>query len=318
MKVVFLDAATLPQALAFDDGLGIDYHPYDTTSPAEVGERIAGATVVITNKIRLDGGPLRAARGLRLVAVAAAGTDNIDVEAAEALGIRVQNVPDYGSESVAEHAIATLFALRREIVTYAAAARDGRWTASRHFCWTGPRIRDLGGSRFGIVGRGRIGEAAARLARGVGMTVHFAQTPGTACEDDELPLDDILSQSDAITLHVPLTPGTKGLINAESLARMKPDAVLINTGRGALVDPAALADALRSGSIAGAAIDVLEVEPPASGHPLIDGNVPHLLLTPHVAWASDSAQARLATRLQELVTQQARLSSTRHPPETNP
>ncbi len=308
MKVVFLDAATLPQVLRFDAGLDIDYQPYDSTSPHQVGERIAGAEVVITNKIRLDGEQLLAASGLKLVAVAAAGTDNIDVAAAESLGIRVQNVPDYGSESVAEHAIGTLFALRREILTYAAAARDGRWTSSSQFCWTGPRIRDLGGSRFGIVGRGRIGEAAGRLARGLGMTVHFAQPPGSACKEDELPWDDILAQSDAITLHVPLTPRTRGLINAEALTRMKPDAVLINTGRGALVDPVALANALRGGWIAGASIDVLEVEPPPPGHPLLDPDIPNLLLTPHVAWASDGAQARLAARLQELVAQQARRS----------
>jgi glycerate dehydrogenase len=305
MKVVFLDAATLPQPLSFDPRLGIEYRPYDATSPAQVGERIAGATVVITNKVRLDGEQLRAASGLRLVAVAAAGTDNVDVVVAEELGVRVQNVPDYGSDSVAEHAIATLFALRRELLTYAAAAKDGRWTASSHFCWTGPRIRDIGGTRFGVIGRGRIGEAAARLARGLGMTVHFAQTPGMACKDDELPLEDILAQSDAITLHLPLTAQTRGLINAESLARMKRDAVLINTGRGALVDPLALADALRSESIAGAAIDVLEIEPPSPNHPLLDPAVPNLLLTPHVAWASDRAQAKLASRLEQLVEQQA-------------
>ena len=308
MKVVFLDAATLPQDLRFDPNLDVDYRPFASSAPDQVAERIEDATVVITNKVRLDGPLLRTAPALRLIAVAAAGTDNIDVEAAEARGIRVQNVPDYGSESVAEHAIATLFALRREILGYAAAAKDGRWTASSHFCWTGPRIRDLGGSRFGIVGRGRIGEAAARLARGVGMTVHFAQTPGSACKDDELPLDAILAESDAITLHLPLTPQTKGLINAASLERMKAGAVLINTGRGALVDPVALADALRSGSIAGAAIDVLETEPPPQDHPLLDPTIPNLLLTPHVAWASDRAQARLASRLQELVGQQAQRS----------
>jgi glycerate dehydrogenase len=308
MKVVFLDAASLPQDLKFDSGLHVEYRPYASSAPDQVAERIEGATVVITNKVRLDGPLLLTSPALRLIAVAAAGTDNIDVETAKARGIRVQNVPDYGSESVAEHAIAALFALRREILAYASAAKDGRWTASNHVCWTGPRIRDLGGSRFGVVGRGRIGEAAARLARGVGMTVHFAQTPGSACKDDELPLEAILTESDAITLHLPLTPQTRGLINAASLERMKVGAVLINTGRGALVDPVALADALRSGSIAGAAIDVLETEPPAQDHPLLDSTIPNLLLTPHVAWASDRAQARLASRLQELVGQQAQRS----------
>ncbi|MEJ8827138.1 NAD(P)-dependent oxidoreductase [Variovorax humicola] len=298
----------MPQRLEFDPAYGIDYQAYDSTSARDVAERIAGATVVITNKVRLNAELLRAVPSLKLVAVAAAGTDNIDVATAQALGIRVQNVPDYGSDSVAEHAIATLFAIRRQIQTYAAAAKDGRWTSSSHFCWTGPTIKDLGGSRFGVVGRGRIGEAAARIARGIGMTVHFAETPGFPRKEDELPLDQLLAESDAITLHLPLTPETKGLINAESLRHMKAGGVLINTGRGALVDPLALADALRSGAIAGAAIDVLETEPPASDHPLLDPAIPNLLLTPHVAWASDRAQAKLASRLQDLVQEAAQRS----------
>jgi len=305
VKVVFLDAATLPQPLQFDDFTGIDYTAYEATTSAQVGERIAGAAVVITNKVRIEARSLREASALKLIAVAAAGTDNIDVETARSLHIRVQNVPDYGSESVAEHAIATLFAIRRQLLTYCAAAKDGRWTASSHFCWTGPTIKDLGDTRFGIVGRGRIGEAAARIARGVGMKVHFAQTPGTARREDELPLDQLLAESDAITLHLPLTPTTRGLINAQSLARMKSGCILINTGRGALVDPSALANALRAGTIAGAAIDVLEVEPPPQDHPLLDPIVPNLLLTPHVAWASDRAQAKLASRLQDLVREAA-------------
>jgi glycerate dehydrogenase len=300
MKVVFLDAATLPRALSFRHP-AIEYIAYPATDPDGVAERIRDASVVITNKVRLSATHLQAATALRLVAVAAAGTDNIDLEAAAALGVQVENVPDYGADSVAEHVIATLFALRRNIVTYAAAAKDGRWSASPHFCWTGPRIRDVGGSLFGVVGRGRIGEAAARLARGLGMEVVFAQAPGQACRDDELPLTELLACADVLTLHVPLTGATRGLIGRSALESMKSDAVLINTGRGALVDPAALAWALRHGLIAGAAIDVLEVEPPPPDHPLFAADIPGLLCTPHVAWASDGAQARLAARLEELV-----------------
>ncbi len=300
MKVVFLDAATLPRALSFRHP-AIEYIAYPATDPDGVVERIRDASVVITNKVRLSATHLQAATALRLVAVAAAGTDNIDLEAAAARGIQVENVPDYGADSVAEHVIATLFALRRNIVTYAAAAKDGRWSASPHFCWTGPRIRDVGGSLFGVVGRGRIGEAAARLARGLGMEVVFAQAPGQACRDDELPLTELLACADVLTLHVPLTGATRGLIGRSALESMKSDAVLINTGRGALVDPAALAWALRHGLIAGAAIDVLEAEPPPPDHPLFAADIPGLLCTPHVAWASDGAQARLAARLEELV-----------------
>jgi glycerate dehydrogenase len=302
MKVVFLDAGTLPTALSFDNP-AIEYVPYSSTAPDGVIGRIRDATAVITNKVRLGAGELRAASQLRLVAVAAAGTDNIDLDTAAQLGIRVANVPDYGSDSVAEHVIATLFALRRHVITYAAAALDGRWTASEHFCWTGPRIRDVGGSVFGVIGRGRIGEAAARLARGLGMEVRFAQTPGTPCRNDELPLDELLALADVLTLHVPLTATTRGMIGRDALARMKPEAVIINTGRGALVDAPALVAALREGAIAGAAIDVLDVEPPPAGHPLLAPGIANLLVTPHVAWASEHAQARLAGKLEQLVAQ---------------
>jgi glycerate dehydrogenase len=303
MKVVFLDAATLPTALTFENP-AVDYRAYSSTTPASVIDRIRDATVVITNKVRLGAEELRAAKQLRLVAVAAAGTDNIDHDTAAQLDIQVANVPDYGSDSVAEHVVATLFALRRHVVTYAAAALDGRWTASGHFCWNGPRIRDVGGSVFGVVGRGRIGEAAATLARGLGMQVLFAETPGRPCREDEVPLNALLQRADVLTLHVPLTPGTRGMIGKEALARMKRDAVIINTGRGALVDAPALAAALREGIIAGAAIDVLDVEPPPADHPLLSRDVPNLLVTPHVAWASENAQARLARKLEQLVEKQ--------------
>jgi glycerate dehydrogenase len=300
---VFLDASSLPRGLAFPAESAVEYTTFESTSADQVCERIADANVVITNKVRLSSAQLQAARHLELVGVAAAGTDNVDLGAAKRLGIQVKNVPDYGSDSVAEHAVATLFALRRELLTYAAAATDGRWRASPHFCWTGPPIRDVGGTVFGVVGRGRIGEAVARLARGIGMQVIFAETPGFARRQDELPLDELLAQSDAVSLHLPLTSDAKGLIGARTLGLMKPSAVLINTRRGALVDAIALADALRRGAIAGAAIDVLDVEPPAADHPLLALDIPHLLLTPHVAWESDNAQARLARRLVEMVVE---------------
>ena len=301
LRVVFLDAATLPQGLAFDAALPIDYLPFDSTLADDVPARIAEADVVVVNKVRLTAAHMQGAPRLRLIAVAAAGTDNVDLAAAAERGIAVRNVPDYGSDSVAEHAIATLLALRRELRVYSAAALDGRWRASSHFCWTGPQIRDVGGSVFGVVGRGRIGEATARLARGLGMQVLFAERPGAAPRDDALPFDELLARCDALTLHVPLTPETRGLIGARALALMKRDAVLVNTGRGALVDAAALADALRRGVIGGAAIDVLDVEPPPADHPLLAPDIPNLLLTPHVAWASDRAQARLAGTLVGLV-----------------
>jgi glycerate dehydrogenase len=167
----------------------------------------------------------------------------------------------------------------------------------------------VAGSTLGIVGRGRIGQATARLAQGLGMRVLFAQRPGRAAADDERELDALLAQCDAVSLHVPLTPDTRGLIDARRLSLMKPDAVLINTGRGALVDAPALVNALKAGSLAGAAIDVLDVEPPPPDHPLLAPGIPNLLLTPHAAWASESAQQRLADRLAQLVAEHMRASA---------
>lgn len=305
-RVVFLDASSLPRGLVFPADASIDYRAFESTAADEVDERIAAADVVITNKVRLTAEQLQGASRLKLVAIAAAGVDNVDLEAARRSGIDVHNVPDYGSESVAEHVIAALFALRRELFTYAAAAADGRWQASPNFCWTGPAIRDIGGSLFGVVGRGRIGEAVARLARGLGMRVLFAAKPGAVPRPDEVAMDVLLSQCDVLSLHVPLTTETTGFMNERTLRLMKRDAVLINTGRGALVNASALAEALRQGLIAGAAIDVLDMEPPPETHPLLAADIPHLLLTPHVAWASDNAQARLAQRLIDMVLAVAR------------
>lgn len=303
--VVFLDAGTLPCGLPFDAALSslIDYRAYPFTSPTDVSERMAEAEVVVVNKVRLSRALLNQAPRLQRICVAAAGMDNVDLAAARERGISVHNVPGYGSEAVAEHVMATLLALRHHLPEYSRAAVDGRWTASPHFCWHGPRIQPVAGSTLGIVGRGAIGQATAKMAAGLGVRVLFAHRPGRPMAFDERPLDVLLSESDALSLHVPLTPDTRGLIDARRLALMKPEAVLINTGRGALLDPLALAEALRAHRLAGAAIDVLEVEPPPASHPLLDAGIPNLLLTPHVAWASEAAQQRLATRLVELIAE---------------
>jgi glycerate dehydrogenase len=303
LRVVFLDADTLPLGTALRQALAqrVDYRAFPQTPAGEVIARLAGARVAIVNKVRLMAEVLAQLPDLKRICVSAAGTDNVDLSAAKALGIGVFNVPDYGSDSVAEHVVATLLALRRQLFAHAEAARDGRWSASPHFCWHGPRIRDVGGSLMGIVGRGRIGEATARLARGLGLRVVFAARAGRTAAEDELPLDELLARADAVSLHLPLTPDTRGLIDERRLALMQPTAVLINTGRGGLVDAPALVAALRAERLAGAAIDVLNVEPPPASHPLLAPGIPNLLLTPHSAWASESAQRRLAERLVALV-----------------
>lgn len=302
-RVVFLDAGTLPCGLSFDANLAarIDYCAHDMTLPDQVLERIEQAEVVVVNKVRLTRELLQQVPTLKRICIAAAGMDNVDLLAAAERGISVHNVPGYGSDAVAEHVMATLLALRHHLSEYSRAAVDGRWSAAPHFCWHGPRIKPVSGSTLSIVGRGGIGQATARFAQGLGMRVLFAHRPGRAMAADERPLDDLLAECDALSLHVPLTPETNGLIDARRLALMKPDAVLINTGRGALVDPRALAQALRVNKLAGAAIDVLEVEPPPRDHPLLAPDIPNLLLTPHVAWASEAAQKRLADRLVALI-----------------
>lgn len=312
--VVFLDAGTLPCGLPFEarwreqgqdaEALSarLGYTAHERTPPAEVAARIRDAGIVVVNKVRIDGAAMDQAPHLRCICVAAAGTDNVDLAAARERGIAVHNVPDYGSDSVAEHVIATLLALRRHLIDHDQASRDGRWRASPHFCWHGPRILPVAGSLLGIVGRGRIGQATARFAQGLGMRVLFAERPGRPPAADDRPLDTLLAECDAISLHVPLTPDTRRLMDARRLALMPAHAVLVNTGRGALVDPHALADALRAGRLAGAAIDVLEVEPPPADHPLLAEGIPNLLLTPHVAWASEVAQHRLASLLVDRIT----------------
>jgi glycerate dehydrogenase len=314
-QVVFLDAGTLPYSLPFEQVLDaaalarLDYKAYLSTNPFEVPERIAQADVIVVNKVRLTAELLAQAPRLKRICIAAAGTDNVDLNAARSLGISVHNVPDYGSDAVAEHVITVLLAMRRHLIDYSSAATDGRWAASPHFCWHGPRIKPVVGSTMGIVGRGRIGQATARMAQGLGMKVLYAQRPGSDAAQDERPLDALLAECDAISLHVPLTPDTRGLIDARRLALMKPDALLINTGRGALIDAPALIEALKAQRIGGAAIDVLDVEPPPPSHPLLAADIPNLLLTPHVAWASEAAQQRLASRLAELVAQQVMQSA---------
>jgi glycerate dehydrogenase len=304
--VAFLDAASLARPLMFDSAVNIDYRAFGSTTQDELPQRIAEADVVVVNKVRLSATNIASASRLKLICVAAAGTDNVDTEAARVRGIPVRNAPDYGSHSVAEHVITVALALRRHLATYSRAAVDGRWSGSEHFCWHGPKIGDIGGATMGIVGRGRIGEATARLARGLGMRVVFAAHSDSAGATDEMPLEELLGESDIVSLHVPLTPETQGLIDTRRLALMKPTALLVNTARGALVNVPDLLQALHAGQIGGAALDVLASEPPLVDAPILHTDLPNLLITPHVAWASESAQTRLAAMVSDAVCEFAR------------
>jgi glycerate dehydrogenase len=300
MKIVFLDRATLPpqthlRTPAFEHQLQV----FDYTSPEQVAQRIADADIVVLNKSRLTEPAIAAASRLKLVAVAATGTDNVDIAACRVRGIVVSNIRNYAIHTVPEHTFALIFALRRSIAAYQEAVRRGRWQASGQFCFFDYPIRDLAGSTLGVIGDGVLGQAVASIGRALGMKVLFA-----AHKDRKgmgslyTSFDDVLSQSDILSLHCPLTPRTRGMIGADEFARMTRKPLLINTARGGLVDEAALGPALDAGHISGAGFDVVSVEPPGADHPFMSLiERPNFLLTPHVAWASDEATQSLADQL---------------------
>jgi glycerate dehydrogenase len=257
-------------------------------------ERLHRASICITNKIPLRAAALAQLSWLRLIAVAATGTDIVDLDAAKARGITVCNIRGYAETTVPEHVLGLLFALRRNLLAYASDVQNGAWQRSAQFCAHLHEIRDLAGSTLGVIGYGVLGQAVARRAEALGMRV-LAYDVRRA--DGLVDFDTVLRESDAITLHLPLTPETHGMIGADELSRMQPHALLINTARGGLVDEPALAAALRAGTLAGAGVDVLSAEPPAEGNVLLAPDIPNLIVTPHVAWASQQAQAVLAEQL---------------------
>jgi glycerate dehydrogenase len=270
------------------------------TEPREVAARLEGAQVAVTNKVVLDETALAAAPDLRLICVAATGTNNVDLEAARQRGITVCNVRDYATASVAQHVFALILTLTTRLNAYQRDVAEGRWQASRQFCLLDHPIRELAGLTLGIIGYGALGQGTAQAARAFGLEVAVAESlvsPGS--DPDRWPLDRLLAESDIISLHCPLTDRTHHLIDADALAAMKPDALLINTARGAIVDNGALATALREGEIGGAGIDVLEQEPPPADHPLLAPDIPNLIVTPHIAWAAREARQRVLNQVEE-------------------
>lgn len=268
-----------------------DLHP--ATVPREVRRRIESARVLVTNKVVLDATLLGGAPGLRLVCVAATGTNNVDLDAAAALGIRVRNVRGYATASVVQHVLALILNHFTRLRDQCDSVRRGDWSRSRHFCLLDHPVEEIAGRTLGILGYGELGQAVARAARCLGMEVLVAQRPGGDTRPGRLPLAELLPRSDVLSLHCPLTPETRGLIGPVELALMSSGALLVNTARGGIVDEEALAAALRAGRIGGAALDVLSQEPPPSDHPLLASDIPNLTLTPHVAWASRTARQRL-------------------------
>ena len=266
---------------------------YPKTAPQDVGQRIDGAEVVVVNKVVLDAPCLARSEALQLVCVAATGTNNVDLEAAARLNVTVCNVRGYGTATVAQHVFALVLALSTHLFDYQQAVRRGRWQACEQFCFLDYPIRELAGKTLGIVGYGDLGRAVARIGEAFGMEVLIAARPGRQATRERYALASLLPRVDVLSLHCPLTPQTRGLIGGDELALMKRDALLINTARGGIVDELALVDALRSGRIGGAGIDVLTSEPPVSGNPLLVSDIPNLLVTPHVAWGSREARQRI-------------------------
>ena len=297
MKLTILDGYCLnPGDLSWDalERLG-DLQVFDRTRVDEVLERAAGAAVVFTNKTQLPGYILRQLPDLRYIGVLATGYNIVDVEAAAAQGIVVTNIPTYGTASVAQFVFALLLELCHNVKLHSDAVRAGEWSHNPDWCFWKSPLMELAGKTMGIVGFGRIGRHVGRIADAMGMRVIANDTYHG--EEPSFPgfrwarVEELLAESDAVSLHSPLFPETRGMINQESLAKMKPTAILINTSRGPLVVDRDLADALNAGRIAGAGLDVLSVEPPAEHNPLLSAR--NCLVTPHIAWATKEARARL-------------------------
>lgn len=293
-RIVFLDRGTLPVAMR-TPVLPLLWQEHESTPPERVVECLEHAEVAITNKVLLMASSLAQLPALKLIAVAATGTNNVDLDYCREHGIAVCNVSGYSTHSVAEHTFALLLALRRQIPSYHADVVAGAWQRSEHFALLNHPLNDLHGCTLGIFGFGEIGKAVARIAEAFGMKVLVAERKNAlAIRAGRVPFDQMLAEADVVTLHCPLTPDTRNLIAGPELRMMKSSSILINVARGGVVDETALAQALREGWIAGAGVDVLTSEPPRSGNPLLEMAGPNCILTPHVAWASQQAMTHLA------------------------
>lgn len=270
---------------------------FAATPVEQVASRVADAEVVITNKVKLGAAALAQFPRVRMVCVAATGTNNIDLEAAYARGIAVSNVPAYSTLSVVQQVFAFVLALTQHLKEYEALLQQGAWRRAPQFTLLDYPIRELAGKTFGILGYGDTGRAVARVAEALGMQVLIAARNSADTRPGRLPLAQLLPQVDVLSIHVPLLPDTRHLIGRAELARMKRDALLINCARGGIVDEPALAEALRAHRLGGAGVDVLSEEPPVRGNPLLEPGIPNLIVTPHTAWATREARQRVVNEM---------------------
>jgi glycerate dehydrogenase len=297
LRLVFLDRDALI-ANVRRPRFAHEWREYAESSPDEVVERLRDADIAIVNKVSLREAELAQLPQLKFIAVAATGVDIIELESCRRRNITVSNVRHYATHAVPEHALMLMLALSRNLISYRAQIERGTWQESKQFCLFGDTIRDLYERRLGIIGHGALGQAVEKLALAFGMRVTVSERKGMPeVRAGRLSFEEIIRESDIISLHCPLTPETRNLIGAAELELMRRDALLINTARGGLVDEAALAEALMNKRIGGAGFDVLSEEPPRTGNPLLDLKLPNFILTPHIAWASREAMQALADQL---------------------
>jgi len=301
IKAAFLDYGTLGPGIdtsSLDELVEVEYYEY--TPPNEIQDRLRDVEIGIVNKARVDAATMAANPGLKFIVLAATGSDNVDLETARQRGIAVANIRDYCTPAVVQHVFALILALTRQLKGYQTVVNAGAWQRSNTFALFDYPIRELTGKTLGIVGYGSLGSGVADVGRAFGMEVLIASRPGAQAEN-RIPLDALLEQADVLSLHCPLTDANRHMIGKRELASMRPDALLINTARGALIDSAALVEALRAGGIGGAGIDVLATEPPTDEEPLLAADIPNLILTPHIAWTASESRQRTLDQVAENV-----------------
>lgn len=305
LNIVHLDADTFPEGQIIPKPrVQHQWISYGFTAPEDTIARLQNADVAVTNKVVIDREVMQKLPNLKLIAVTATGMNNIDLTAAKEFGITVKNVAGYSSVSVPEHVIGMIFALKHSLMGWYRDQLDNRWAQSQQFCYFDYPITDVRDSVLGIIGKGNLGREVGGLAEAIGMKVLYAERPNVApnqCREGYTPFESVLQSADVISLHCPLTEETQNIINHTSLSQMKKGALLINTGRGALVDEHALVSALKCGHLAGAAIDVMLKEPPEQNNVIMQAAkvMPNLLVTPHIAWASSSAIETLLQKVCE-------------------
>ncbi len=304
VQAVYLDYASLDQNDLDFKALHAAFERvqlYPTTHPQDVLARVCDVDVIITNKVVIDAAIIQQCPHLKLISISATGTNNVDLAAAKARGIVVCNCQAYGTSAVAQHTLMLMLNLATSFVSYQKDIQAGKWQKAAQFCLLDAPIVELAGKTLGIIGYGELGRAVAKLAEAFGMKVLVGNLPNRPSDASRVPFAELLAQVDFLSLHCPLTEDTKHLMSTAQFEAMKPSAFLINCARGGIVDEVALANALRTGQIAGAATDVLTVEPPTAGNVLLDPSIPNLIVTPHNAWGSVDARQRIVNQMLENV-----------------